>query len=34
MALAVAGGVVIMVFGIVTALPTMLAMGVPDDIMG
>lgn len=33
MALAVAGGVVIMVFGIVTARPTMLAMGVPDDIM-
>ena len=33
MALAVAGGVVIMVIGIVTARPTMLAMGVPDDIM-
>ena len=33
MALAVVGGVVIMVFGIVTARPTMLAMGVPDDIM-
>ena len=33
MALAVTGGVVIMVFGIVTARPTMLAMGVPDDIM-
>ena len=33
MALAVAGGIVIMVFGIVTARPTMLAMGVPDDIM-
>ena len=33
MALAVAGGVVIMVFCIVTARPTMLAMGVPDDIM-
>lgn len=33
MALAVVGGVVIMVIGIVTARPTMLAMGVPDDIM-
>lgn len=33
MALAVAGGIVIMVIGIVTARPTMLAMGVPDDIM-
>ena len=33
MALAVAGGIVIMAFGIVTARPTMLAMGVPDDIM-
>lgn len=33
MALAVTGGVVIMVIGIVTARPTMLAMGVPDDIM-
>ena len=33
MALAVAGGIVIMVFGIVTARPTMLAIGVPDDIM-
>ena len=33
MVLAVAGGVVIMVIGIVTARPTMLAMGVPDDIM-
>ena len=33
MALAVTGGVVMMVIGIVTARPTMLAMGVPDDIM-
>ncbi len=33
MALAVTGGIVIMVIGIVTARPTMLAMGVPDDIM-
>lgn len=33
MALGIVGGIIIMVIGIVTARPTMLAMGVPDDII-